>query len=73
MDVIEVNGKMYPKEDLESAKKLVMELWENIKEVVSKILEAVTALVYTFIQVLVERGYTEEQAVEYLSTIIQNE
>ena len=73
MDVIEVNGKMYPKEDVERAKKLVMELWENIKEVVSNILEAVTALVYTFIQVLAERGYTEEQAVEYLSTIIQNE
>ena len=73
MEVIEADGKMYHEEDLERAKRLVIELWENVKEVVSNILETVTELVYTFIRELVERGYTEEQAVEHLRTIIQNE
>lgn len=73
MDVVEINGKMYPKEDVEKAQEIVMKVWENVKEVESNILEAVTDSIYTFIQVLDERGYTEEQAVEYLSTIIQHE
>lgn len=73
MDVIEANGKMYHEEELERAEKIILELWENIKEVVSNILEVVTELVHTFIQQLAEQGYTEEQAVEYLRAVIQNE
>ena len=73
MDVIEASGKVYNEEDLERAEKIILELWESVKEVVSNILETVTELVYTFIQLLAERGYAEEQAVEYLRTIIQNE
>ena len=73
MDVIEVNEKMYHEEELERAEKIILELWENIKEVVSNILEVIAELVNTFIQILAERGYTEEQAVEYLRVVIQNE
>ena len=64
---------MYHEEELERAENIILELWENIKELVSNILEAVTELIYTFIQLLVEHGYTEEQAVEYLRTVIQDE
>lgn len=73
MNVIEANGKMHHEEELERAEKIILELWENVKEVVSNILETVTELVHTFIQTLAEQGYTEEQAVEYLRTVIQNE
>lgn len=73
MDVIETNGNPYHEEELERAEKIIMELWESVKEVVSNILETVTELVHTFVQLLVERGYTEDQAVEYLRTVIQNE
>ena len=66
MDVIET-------EELERAEKIIMELWGNIKEVVSNILETVSELVHTFVQLLTEQGYTEEQAVEYLRTVIQDE
>ena len=68
-----MKGKMYHEEELERAERIILELWENIKEIVSNILEAVTELVYTFIQLLVEQGYTEEQAVEYLRAVIRNE
>lgn len=73
MDVFEDNEKTYHEEELERAEKIILELWENVKEVVSNILETVTELVHTFIQLLVEQGYTEEQAVEHLRTVIQNE
>ena len=73
MDVIEMNGNPYHEEELERAEKIILELWETVKEVVSNILEAVTELVHTFIQALTEQGYTEEQAIEYLRTVIQNE
>lgn len=73
MDVVEISGKMYPKEDVEKAKEIIIELWEKIKEAVINIFGAVVSAAKTFIQELVNQGYTEEQAVEYLQSVIQLE
>ena len=73
MDVFEANEKTYHEEELERVERIILELWEDVKEVVSNILETVTELVHTFVQQLVKQGYTEEQAVEHLRTVIQNE
>ena len=73
MDVFEANEKTYHEEELERVERIILELWEDVKEVVSNILETVTELVHTFVQQLVKQGYTEEQAIEHLRTVIQNE